>query len=110
MLWSNGRRWDSTRPATAGDVITIYAVGCGPVTPATPAGTIASGATALQNPPTFKVGGTTATLQYGGLVSGLVGLYQFNIVVPPVGPGDVALTMDAGGVSANSGLVVTVRQ
>jgi uncharacterized protein (TIGR03437 family) len=98
------------RPAKPGDVITIYAIGCGPVTPATPAGTIASGATSLQNPPTFKVGGATATVQYAGLVSGLVGLYQFNIVVPNVAAGDVALTMDAGGVNANSGLVVTVGQ
>src|SRR5206468_717032 len=42
------------RPAKPGEVITIYAIGCGPVTPPIPAGTIASGITALQNPPTYK--------------------------------------------------------
>jgi uncharacterized protein (TIGR03437 family) len=97
------------RPAKAGDVITIYAIGCGPVAPLTPAGTIASGITALQNSPTFKFGSATTTLQYAGLVSGLVGLYQFNIVVPDVPAGDVSLTMDIGGVSANSGLFITVQ-
>jgi uncharacterized protein (TIGR03437 family) len=98
------------RPAKPGEVITIYAVGCGPVTPPTPAGTIASGVTSLQNPPTFKFGSATATLQYFGLVAGLVGLYQFNIVVPNVPAGDVALTADSGGVSANPGLFITIGQ
>jgi uncharacterized protein (TIGR03437 family) len=98
------------RPAKPGEVITIYAVGCGPVSPPTPAGTIASGVSSLQNPPTFHLGSATATVQYAGLVSGLVGLYQFNLVVPNVPGGDVPLTMDAGGVSANEGLLVTVGQ
>jgi uncharacterized protein (TIGR03437 family) len=100
----------SFRPAKPGEVITIYAIGCGPVTPATPAGTIASGLTALQNPPTFRFGNTTATVPYAGLVAGLVGLYQFNVVVPNVLPGDVALAVDIGGVSANPGLFITVGQ
>lgn len=98
------------RPAKPGDVITVYAIGCGAVTPATPPGTIAAGETKLQNPPTFRFGSATASVQYAGLVPGLVGLYQFNIVVPNVAAGDVAFTMDAGGVEANTGLVVTVGQ
>ncbi|HMC61467.1 MAG TPA: choice-of-anchor V domain-containing protein [Candidatus Solibacter sp.] len=98
------------RPAKPGDTVVIYAIGCGPVTPATPAGTIAAGLTALQNTPTFRFGNATATVPYAGLVAGLVGLYQFNVVVPNVPPGDVALTADIGGVSANSGLFITVGQ
>jgi len=100
----------SFRPAKPGEVVTIYAIGCGPVTPATPAGTIAAGLTALQNPPTFRFGNATATVPYAGLVAGLVGLYQFNVVVPNVLPGDVALAVDIGGVSANPGLFITVGQ
>lgn len=100
----------SFRPAKPGEIVSIYAIGCGPVNPATPAGTIASAATALQNPPTFKFGSATATLQYAGLVSGLVGLYQFNVVVPNVPAGDVPITLDIGGVSANPGLFMTVGQ
>jgi uncharacterized protein (TIGR03437 family) len=49
-------------------------------------------------------------VQYYGLVAGLVGLYQFNVVVPNVPPGDVPLTADFGGVSANPGLFITVGQ
>jgi uncharacterized protein (TIGR03437 family) len=98
------------RPAKPGEVVTIYAIGCGPVTPSTPAGTIAAGATALQNPPSYRFGSATATLQYAGLVSGLVGLYQFNVVVPNAGAGDVPLTVDLGGTPANSGLVITIGQ
>jgi uncharacterized protein (TIGR03437 family) len=100
----------SFRPAKPGEVITIYGIGCGPVTPATLAGTIAAGLTALQNPPAFRFGNTTATVPYAGLVAGLVGLYQFNVVVPNVPPGDVALAVDIGGVSANPGLFITVGQ
>jgi uncharacterized protein (TIGR03437 family) len=100
----------SFSPAKPGDIVTIYAIGCGPVTPATPAGTIAAGLTALQNSPTFRFGDTAAELRYAGLVPGAVGLYQFNVVVPNVLPGDVALTADIGGVSANPGLVITVGQ
>jgi uncharacterized protein (TIGR03437 family) len=55
------------RPARVGDSITIYAIGCGPVNPPTPAGTVASGLTALQNTPIFRVGGVPATLTYAGL-------------------------------------------
>src|SRR5450432_2449241 len=100
----------SFRPAKPGDIITIYGIGCGPVTPASPAGTIAAGLTALQNPPAFRFGNTTATVPYAGLVAGLVGLYQFNVVVPSVLPGDVALAVDIGAVSANPGLFITVGQ
>ena len=98
------------RPAKPGDIITIYAVGCGPVTPATPAGTIATGLTALPSPPTFRFGAATANVKYAGLVAGLVGLYQFNLEVPNVPPGDVPLNVDFNGVSGNSGIFITVGQ
>ena len=52
----------------------------------------------------------TATVQYFGLVAGLVGLYQFNVIVPNVPAGDVPLTVGIGGVAANSGLFLTISQ
>jgi uncharacterized protein (TIGR03437 family) len=88
-----------TRPAKPGDVVTIYGIGFGPVTPATPAGTIASGVTSLTNQATFQFGQTPATVTYQGLTPGLVGLYQFNVVVPNVSPGDYALTVTGVGQS-----------
>ena len=101
------------RPAKAGDIVTIYGIGFGPVTPNTPAGTVASGITALQNKANFLFGQTAGDLActgcYAGLAPGAVGLYQFNIKVPNGPTGDVALVVDAGGVSTKQTLFITVQ-
>jgi uncharacterized protein (TIGR03437 family) len=98
------------RPAKPGDLISIFGIGFGPVNPVCPAGTIAAGLPAIAPQPVIKIGSATATVQYAGLVPNLVGLYQLNVVVPQLAPGDYPLTIDVGGVSANSGLFVTVGQ
>lgn len=97
------------RPAAAGETITIFGIGFGPVSPATGAGTIAAGATSLVNKPTFRFGQTPAALSYFGLTPGLVGLYQFNIVVPAVSAGDLPLNVDIGGQTLNQNLFITVQ-
>jgi uncharacterized protein (TIGR03437 family) len=103
----------SFRPAKAGDVITIYGIGFGPVTPSVAAGQIASGLTSLATKPNFLFGQTAASLScsgcYYGLASGQVGLYQFNIQVPNAGTGDIALNVDVGGVSTNQQLFITLQ-
>jgi uncharacterized protein (TIGR03437 family) len=98
------------RPAKPGETISIYGIGFGPVAPTTGAGTIAPASTAIQPQPVFHCGGTTVTPSYAGMVPGLVGLYQFNLVVPNVAPGEYPMAVDTGGVSANSGLVITIGQ
>jgi uncharacterized protein (TIGR03437 family) len=100
----------SFRPARPGETVNVYGIGFGPVSPATPAGTIASGLPEIQPRPVFRIGAAVATTSYAGLVPGLVGLYQFNVVVPPLAPGDHPITVETGGVSANSGLFFTVGQ
>ena len=97
------------RPARAGDVVTIYAIGCGPVAPDVAPGTIAQGVTALPNPLSFKFGGMPAGLQYAGLAPGSVGLYQFNVIVPSGVSGDVPLAIDAQGTSLGQNLYITVQ-
>ena len=97
-----------SRPAKPTDVLTIYGIGFGPVTPATPAGTIAAGITTLTNKAAFQFGQTSAAVSYQGLTPGLVGLYQFNITVPNVSPGDYALTVQAGSVTVSQTLFITV--
>jgi uncharacterized protein (TIGR03437 family) len=71
----------NSRAANPGDVITLYGVGFGPVSPNIPAGTVVQQSNAL---PSFQIsiGGTPATLQYAGLAPNYVGLYQFNVVIP----------------------------
>ncbi len=97
-----------SRPAKPSDVLTIYGIGFGPVTPPTPAGTIAAGTTTLTNKVTFQLGQTPATVSYQGLTSGVVGLYQFNVAVPNVPPGDYALTVQAGSVTVGQSVFITV--
>jgi uncharacterized protein (TIGR03437 family) len=94
----------------AGDVLTIYGIGFGPVTPSTPAGVIATVATTLQSQPSIRFGEVPATLGYYGLSPSFVGLYQFNVIVPTVAPGDIPFNVDVGGVSLNQNLFITVGQ
>ncbi len=57
------------------------------MTPDVPAGQIAPSTTnALIAPYQILFGNTVAPLQYAGLAPGIVGLYQFNVVVPNVAP------------------------
>ena len=96
------------RPAKVGDTVVIYGVGFGPVKPANPAGVICTQANSVVNTPNFRFGQTPATLSYDGLVPGFVGLYQFNVKVPNVSPGDLPLNVDVGGVTLNQSLFITV--
>ena len=96
-----------SRPAKSGDIMTIYGIGFGPVSPATPAGTIATGSTSLSNV-TFLFNQSPAQVMYAGLAPSFVGLYQFNIKVPAVAPNDYPLKVQVGGVTVNQNLFITV--
>ena len=98
------------RPAQPGDVIVIYAIGCGPVTPESPAGTITAQANHLQNKAAILFGQTPAKLSYSGLTPGFVGLYQFNVKVPNVSDGDVPLTVTLGGNPIIQNVFITIRK
>lgn len=78
-----------SRPAKVGEVMVMYGVGFGPVTPAIPAGQIVQQPNTLAENFHIEFGGVPATaVQYDGLAPGAVGLYQFNVVVPNVGAGN----------------------
>jgi uncharacterized protein (TIGR03437 family) len=88
----------TSRPAMPGEVITIYGVGFGPVTPSISAGQIVQQYNTVASPVQFLFGGTAATSTYSGLASSLVGLYQFNVTVPNVPNSNlVPLTFTLGG-------------
>jgi uncharacterized protein (TIGR03437 family) len=97
------------RPAKAGDIIIIYGIGFGPVSPANAAGVVTSQSNSLQTKPNFRFGQTAATLLYYGLAPNFVGLYQFNIQVPSVTSGDQPLNVDVDGVSTNQTLFITMQ-
>jgi uncharacterized protein (TIGR03437 family) len=100
----------NSRPVRAGDVITLYGIGFGPVDPSTGAGLIASQPTKLTNPVAVRFGETPAQVLYSGLAPGLVGLYQFNIQTPAVPGGDVSLNVQVGGITVAQHLMISTEQ
>ena len=100
------RRCRRAAPGQAGDTIVLFGVGLGPVNPSVSVGQIAGAGSALPTLPQVFFNGTPATVTYAGLVSGTVGLYQINVVVPkiPMPAGQtfndsVSVTVELGGVS-----------
>jgi uncharacterized protein (TIGR03437 family) len=101
----------TSRPAKPGETIVIYGIGFGPVVPNTPAGQIATVTTQLSASLQVLFGQTAAQVRYAGLTQGSVGLYQFNIVVPPVPDNNlVPITFSLGGAPATQTLYTAVHQ
>jgi uncharacterized protein (TIGR03437 family) len=98
----------NSRPAKPGDVITLYGVGFGPVTPDIPAGQLVQELNNLTLPFTLSIGGAPATVLYSGLAPNYTGLYQFNVTVPDVTPGNPALAFTLNGVSGTQILFICV--
>jgi uncharacterized protein (TIGR03437 family) len=98
---ANGNLIGPSNPTHAGDVLVMYCLGLGAVTPA-----VADGAAAPSNPPastvnpvTVTVGSQTANVFFAGLTPTLAGLYQIDFYVPQGTPtGDqVPVTLSTGG-------------
>jgi uncharacterized protein (TIGR03437 family) len=90
---------------TAGQYITIYATGLGPVSNQ-PATGVAAGASPLSvtlTAPTVTIGGVAAAVSFSGLAPGDVGLYQVNVQVPAGVVGATApVILTIGGVASNT--------
>jgi uncharacterized protein (TIGR03437 family) len=101
----------NSRPAKPGETIVMYGIGFGAVTPNIPAGEIVKETNQLSAPFEILFGETLAQLRYYGLAPGLVGLYQFNAVVPSVPDSDlVPLTFNVGGNIGTQALFTAVQQ
>jgi uncharacterized protein (TIGR03437 family) len=99
----------TSRRAKPGDVITLYGIGFGAVTPSIPAGQIVGQANTLVAPFHLLFGQAEATLKYDGLAPSAVGLYQFNVVVPNVTASDtVPVTFTLAGVAGAQPLYIAV--
>ena len=96
----------AARPARPGNVIQIFASGCGPTNPATPTDRIVPAPAVLTSPASILFGSTPANVGYAGVVGS--GLCQFNVTVPVVPAGNHSLTLSIGGVVASSRPVVPV--
>jgi uncharacterized protein (TIGR03437 family) len=101
----------NSRPAQPGETITLYGIGFGSVTPAFPAGQIVTQQNQLTLPLQFFFGQTSANVTYDGLAPNMVGLYQFNMVVPDVPDSElVPLTFNLGKASGTQQLYIAVHQ
>jgi uncharacterized protein (TIGR03437 family) len=99
-----------SRPAKAGDTITLYGVGFGAVMPNIPAGQIVLASNSLAMPLILQFGSTEATVTYAGQAPGAIGLYQFNVIVPKLSAtGPVPLSFTVGGLSGMRVLFVSVQ-
>ena len=100
----------ASRRAQPGDILTLWGIGFGPVTPNTPAGQLVQQLNTLAAPLHILFGQTEAALQYDGLEPNAVGLYQFNVVVPNIASSDtVPLTFTLGGVPGTQTLYTAVQ-
>lgn len=99
------------RAPRPGDTIVLYGVGFGTVTPDPGAGTIVANDNSLVLQFQVFFGGKPATVSYAGLAPGMIGLYQFNVVVPDTTPGDaVPLTFEVGSNGGQQVLYTAVQQ
>jgi uncharacterized protein (TIGR03437 family) len=97
-------------PARPGEILILYGVGFGPVTPGPVAGRVATGQPTINAQIQFQFGDVNAQVRYAGLVPGLVGLYQFNVVVPTGLPaGDVTLKVLVDGNPISQALYIPVQ-
>jgi uncharacterized protein (TIGR03437 family) len=99
-----------TARARAGDNLTLYGIGFGPVTPNILAGKIVRDQNQLKNDFHIKFGGVEAKVTYAGLTPGFVGLYQINVVVPSVSASDqVPVTFSLAGTPGTQELYIAIQ-
>ncbi len=93
----------TSHPATAGDTITFFATGLGPVSPMPADGANSSDMMRpTTNTPTVMIGGAPAQVSFSGLSPQFVGVYQLNVVVPggATTGNTVSVQVQMGGVSS----------
>lgn len=96
----------SSRPAVPGEMIEIYGTGFGPTNPASLTAQLISQPAPLNLPATVTIGGLNAQVQWAGLVSS--GLYQLNVQIPNVGPGDQPLQTSVSGFQGATGVFISI--
>ncbi|HXA08220.1 MAG TPA: putative Ig domain-containing protein [Bryobacteraceae bacterium] len=85
----------ASQPVNAGDFISIYATGLGPVTPNLPEGQPAPLNSLVYLTPKLDVliNGLATEVEFAGLAPGYTGLYQVNAKVPPKTPANAAASI-----------------
>lgn len=98
------------RSARPGEIVSIYALGCGPTTPPTRAGVVSPQNASLSLPFQVRIGGVLARVPFAGIVANTIGLYQFNVEIPTIAAGDHAIELTVDGFGNQQDLRITVGQ
>jgi uncharacterized protein (TIGR03437 family) len=104
----------ASAPAKVGEIIILYGIGFGSVTPSFSAGQIVSGTNKLTAPLLVNFGSTPADLTcgscYAGMAPNFVGLYQFQFAVPNVAASSlVPFSFSLGGTAGTQTLYTAVQ-
>ena len=102
----------SAHAATAGDTLTFYGTGFGPVNGGLTDGALPADLSATTvNQPTVTIGGMPAQVTYSGMSQKFFGVYQLNVVVPQgVTPGHaVPVSLQIGGASTVDPVTIAVQ-
>jgi uncharacterized protein (TIGR03437 family) len=94
-------------PAPSGSILTAYLTGAGAVNPA-----VETGIWAPDLPFSLplasvqaSIGGQPAAIWFAGLTPRCVGIFQVNMIVPSLPPGEYPLVITLDGVASNSAIV-----
>jgi uncharacterized protein (TIGR03437 family) len=101
---------ESNNPAKVGSTVIAYATGQGLLDNAVPTGNAAP-TTVLSRPRsavTATIGGRAATVVFGGLAPGFVGLMQINLTIPSLTAGTYPLIVTVGGVNSNAAQMTVI--
>jgi len=99
----------NSRPAAPGDIIELYATGCGPTSPAAPDGVVLTKAYPAANLAAVQVtiAGQSAPVLFAGLVS--PGLWQINVQIPSgLTGGDQPLVLSVNRVASQPNVKITL--
>jgi uncharacterized protein (TIGR03437 family) len=100
-----------TRPARAGEVLTLYGIGFGPVSPDIVTGQMVTVENSLIRRVEVLFGETQAEVRAAGMAQGQVGIYQITVVVPAGVEGAAApVTVKLDGEPAGQMLVIATAQ
>jgi len=100
----------NSRAAAAGDLVELYATGCGQTTPVAPDGVVLTQVYPAANPSAFNVtiAGKSAAVQFAGLVG--PGLFQINIQIPAGLPGgDQPLVLSVNNIASQPNVKIAIK-
>ena len=104
---------DANSPAKAGDVLVIYTVGLGPVTPPLKSGDPApfTQLEHINGTGAVTIGGVSAQVLFAGLTPGFSGLYQVNVLVPAgvAAGGQVPVTVSVDGRAGAGNIFMAIQ-